>query len=87
MTISSSFNSGVAGLTVNASRLATIADNIANAGSYGYKRAVTDFHSMMIMQSAPLKPPRQRGQCVLIPGSQRRPLRREGGTQVIQPLR
>ncbi|AHM03730.1 Flagellar hook protein FlgE [Roseibacterium elongatum DSM 19469] len=51
MTISSSLNSGVAGLTVNASRLATIADNIANAGSYGYKRAVADFHSMVVMQS------------------------------------
>ncbi|GAA5074772.1 flagellar hook-basal body complex protein [Roseibacterium beibuensis] len=51
MTISSSLNSGVAGLTVNASRLATIADNIANAGTYGYKRAVADFHSMVVMQS------------------------------------
>ena len=51
MTISSSLNSGVAGLQVNASRLATIADNIANAGTYGYKRAVADFHSLVIMQS------------------------------------
>jgi flagellar hook protein FlgE len=51
MTISSSLNSGVAGLNVNASRLATISDNIANSGTYGYKRAVADFHSMVIMQS------------------------------------
>jgi flagellar hook protein FlgE len=51
MTISSSLNSGVAGLTVNASRLATISDNIANSGTYGYKRVVADFHSMVIMQS------------------------------------
>ncbi|WP_224816437.1 flagellar hook protein FlgE [Hasllibacter sp. MH4015] len=51
MTISSSLNSGVAGLTVNANRLATIADNIANSGTYGYKRAVADFHSMVITQS------------------------------------
>jgi flagellar hook protein FlgE len=51
MTISSSLNSGVAGLTVNASRLATIADNIANSGTYGYKRVVADFHSLVIMQS------------------------------------
>lgn len=48
MTISSSLNSGVTGLSVNASRLATISDNIANSGTHGYKRAVTDFHSMVI---------------------------------------
>jgi flagellar hook protein FlgE len=51
MTISSSLNSGVAGLNTNASRLATIADNIANSGTYGYKRVVADFHSLVIMQS------------------------------------
>ncbi|MEJ6393009.1 flagellar hook-basal body complex protein [Gymnodinialimonas sp. 2305UL16-5] len=48
MTISSSLNAGVAGLSVNASRLATIADNIANSGTNGYKRAVADFASMVI---------------------------------------
>lgn len=48
MTISSSFNASVAGLASNATRLATISDNIANASTYGYKRAVTDFHSMVI---------------------------------------
>jgi flagellar hook protein FlgE len=48
MTISSSLNAGVAGLNVNASRLATIADNIANSGTYGYKRSTADFHSMVI---------------------------------------
>ena len=47
MTISSSLNAGIAGLNGNASRLATIADNIANSSTYGYKRAVTDFHSMV----------------------------------------
>ena len=51
MTISSSLNAGVAGLNVNATRLATISDNIANAGTYGYKRAVADFHSMVISSS------------------------------------
>ncbi len=51
MTISSSLNAGVAGLSVNASRLATISDNIANSGTYGYKRAVADFQSMVINQS------------------------------------
>jgi flagellar hook protein FlgE len=50
MTISSSLNSGVAGLNVNASRLATISDNIANSGTFGYKRAVTNFQSMVISQ-------------------------------------
>ena len=48
MTISSSLNAGVAGLTANASRLATISDNIANSSTYGYKRVRTDFESMVI---------------------------------------
>ncbi len=37
MSISSSLNAGVAGLAANATRLATISDNIANSGTYGYK--------------------------------------------------
>jgi flagellar hook protein FlgE len=48
MTISSSLSSAVSGLSANASRLATISDNIANSGTYGYKRAVTDFYNMVI---------------------------------------
>ena len=48
MTISSSLNASVAGLASNASKLATISDNIANSSTYGYKRAVADFHSMVI---------------------------------------
>ncbi len=48
MTISSSLNASVAGLAANATRLATISDNIANSQTYGYKRAQTDFHSMVI---------------------------------------
>lgn len=48
MTISSSLNAGVAGLSANASRLATISDNIANSSTYGYKRSRADFHSMVI---------------------------------------
>ena len=48
MTISSSLNAGVAALSANATRLAAISDNIANSATYGYKRAVTDFHSMVI---------------------------------------
>ena len=48
MTISSSLNAGIAGLTANASRLASISDNIANSSTHGYKRVQTDFHSMVI---------------------------------------
>lgn len=48
MTISSSLNAGVAGLSANATRLATISDNIANSSTYGYKRASADFASVVI---------------------------------------
>jgi flagellar hook protein FlgE len=48
MTISSALSAGVAGLNANATRLATISDNIANSGTYGYKRAMADFSSMVI---------------------------------------
>lgn len=51
MTISSSLNAGVAGLSANASRLASIADNIANSSTYGYKRVQTNFHSIVISSS------------------------------------
>jgi flagellar hook protein FlgE len=36
------------GLSVNSLRLGTIADNIANSETYGYKRAVSDFQSMVV---------------------------------------
>ncbi len=48
MTISSSLIAGVSGLNVNASRLATISDNIANASTFGYKRAVAEFGSLVV---------------------------------------
>lgn len=48
MTISSSLNASVAGLAANASRLATISDNIAISATNGYRRVETDFHSMVI---------------------------------------
>ena len=51
MSISSSLNAGVAGLSANATRLATISDNIANSGTYGYKRASTDFENFVITQA------------------------------------
>jgi flagellar hook protein FlgE len=48
MTISSSLNAGVAGLNANATRLATISDNIANSSTYGYRRADVDFNAMVL---------------------------------------
>ncbi len=48
MSISSSLNAGVAGLNVNSTRLATISDNIANSSTFGYRRAVTDFASVVL---------------------------------------
>jgi flagellar hook protein FlgE len=48
MTISSSLSAAVAGLNANASRLASISDNIANSSTFGYKSAQTDFTSMVI---------------------------------------
>lgn len=50
MSLSSSLNAGVAGLNANATRLATISDNIANASTNGYKRSEVDFSSLVINQ-------------------------------------
>ncbi|AZL59216.1 flagellar hook-basal body complex protein [Tabrizicola piscis] len=52
MTISSSLSAGVAGLNANATRLAAISDNIANSGTYGYKRVQTEFASLVITGSS-----------------------------------
>src|SRR5690606_3187565 len=52
MSISSSMNAGVAGLFANSTRLATIADNIANASTNGYKRADVVFNSLVIGEAA-----------------------------------
>lgn len=51
MTLSSSMNAGVAGLSAQAMSLATTSDNIANASTAGYKRAATDFSAMVIGNS------------------------------------
>lgn len=50
MSISSSLNSSVSGLSANANKLATISDNIANSSTFGYKRADVDFSSVVISQ-------------------------------------
>ena len=52
MSISSSLNAGVMGLSVNGTRLATISDNIANSGTYGYKRSAVEFSSMVLQQAS-----------------------------------
>lgn len=51
MSISSALSAGVSGLAANASRLAGISDNIANSGTYGYRRMETDFESVVIGDS------------------------------------
>ena len=51
MSMSSAMNAGVAGLTANSTRLATISDNIANSGTYGYKRMETDFNAFVLQQN------------------------------------
>lgn len=48
MSISSALNAGVAGLNANATRLATISDNIANSSTFGYKRTEANFESFVI---------------------------------------
>ncbi|HGG04426.1 MAG TPA: flagellar hook-basal body complex protein, partial [Aliiroseovarius sp.] len=48
MTISSALSAGVAGLNANATKLATISDNIANSNTFGYKTASADFESLVI---------------------------------------
>ncbi len=50
MSISSSLNAGVMGLNVNAARLATISNNVANSSTFGYKRAEANFSSLVLQQ-------------------------------------
>jgi flagellar hook protein FlgE len=47
MSLSSSLNAGVAGLSVNSTRLAIISDNIANSSTNGYRRADVEFASLV----------------------------------------
>lgn len=47
MSLSSSLNAGVAGLSVNATRLAVISDNIANSSTNGYRRSDVDFAALV----------------------------------------
>ena len=52
MSISASMNAGVLGLAANSTRLSTIADNLANAGTVGYKRAEVQFAGLVAAQSS-----------------------------------
>lgn len=52
MGISSSLNAGVAGLTVNAVKLGTISDNIANSQTLGYRRADAEFADLVLQQQS-----------------------------------
>lgn len=51
MSLSSAMNAGVSGLTANSSRLGTISDNIANSGTFGYKRVESEFTSIVLNQT------------------------------------
>ncbi|AUH32560.1 flagellar hook protein FlgE [Paracoccus tegillarcae] len=51
MSMSSALNAGVSGLAANSTKLATISDNIANSGTYGYKRVETNFDSIVLNQT------------------------------------
>jgi flagellar hook protein FlgE len=39
---------GVSGMSVQASKLGTVADNIANANTTGYKRASAEFSTLVV---------------------------------------
>ncbi|MEZ5917884.1 MAG: flagellar basal body protein [Parvularculaceae bacterium] len=45
-------STGVAGLAVNAVKLATISDNIANSQTVGFKRADTEFADIVLQQQS-----------------------------------
>ena len=51
MSMSSAMSAGVSGLAANSTRLATISDNIANSGTYGYKRMETEFDAFVLNQN------------------------------------
>ena len=53
MTISSSLNAGVSGLTANANQLSAISDNIANSSTTGYKGTNTSFEDLVPMSTTP----------------------------------
>jgi len=52
MSIYTAMRAGVSGLSANSSALATIADNIANVNTVGYKRTTVDFSALVNAQNS-----------------------------------
>lgn len=52
MSLYGMLRTGVSGMTAQSYLLGTVADNIANAGTTGYKRAMTEFGSLMLQNSS-----------------------------------
>lgn len=52
MSLSGMMRTGASGMNAQASRLGTVADNIANANTTGYKKAGTEFSSLILTSSA-----------------------------------
>src|SRR3954470_15277492 len=48
MSLYGMMRTGVSGMNAQANRLSTVADNIANSGTTGYKKAGTEFSSLVI---------------------------------------
>ncbi len=48
MSLYGMMRTGVSGMNAQANRLSTVADNIANSGTTGYKRSGTEFSSLII---------------------------------------
>ena len=48
MSISGMMRTSVSGMGAQSTRLGTVADNIANAGTHGYKRAFTEFSTVVL---------------------------------------
>ncbi|MCD7108514.1 flagellar hook protein FlgE [Rhizobium sp. DKSPLA3] len=48
MSLNGTMRTGVSGMNAQANRLSTVADNIANASTTGYKKASTEFSSMIL---------------------------------------
>ena len=51
MSLYGMMRTGVSGMASQSTRLATVADNIANSGTNGYKRASVEFSSLVIPNS------------------------------------
>jgi flagellar hook protein FlgE len=51
MSISGMLRTSTSGMEAQSNRLSTVADNIANVGTTGYKRAYTEFSSFIPTQA------------------------------------